>query len=659
MNMLKYLCFCIIMATPLIGACQTEEEELILIAPEELDEEVLTRMDEVAEEASVTILINRASAEDLLTLPGMVYELAEAICAFRDTVGPFVSIYELLSIPGMEKPYLRSIAHYLSLAPPPDKTVSHTLSLRSVLKLESPAATLSRSQIPSGSPYKVLLRYKAEHRHWIAGFKAEKDAGEPFGGPIRPSGFDFYSAYAGYRGQGFIRQLLVGDYRISMGHGLLCNQSFSSGSDASALYQPHRIKILRPHTSADEYLFFRGGAIRMQHRKSSLTLFGSIKPIDGNIIGRDTMSDKITAISTIQKSGIHSTPAELEDRHAATEYAAGGSLRIKYKHLVLGANLLHVMYDVEIRPSDRFSDRWKFRGNRLTGASLEAGWYSRIFGLAAELASTEGNVAWNMALVMKVNDKVSFWVSPRHYAPGYYSPYASSIGRGTNPTSEQGVNFTARYTPEYGTNITARTDVYHMLTTTGAPVSGRTGRTFMVDYTGMKQSMLWVFRVSGEHQYEPDADIAWQEAGKGIHPDMLTINMRGEVAFPVTARIRAKCRIDYRFRNYLQPGDGWHLYTEAEYRHPRPRLRLVMRHTLFSIDHYDLRVYCREPDALWAYSMAMLYGQGSRTALLIHCKNRKKFHFWLKGGVTRVIKPAAHNDWTRHIDLSAQINISF
>ncbi|MFO7723142.1 MAG: hypothetical protein R6V49_07980, partial [Bacteroidales bacterium] len=107
------------------------------------------------------------------------------------------------------------------------------------------------------------------------------------------------------------------------------------------------------------------------------------------------------------------------------------------------------------------------------------------------------------------------------------------------------------------------------------------------------------------------------------------------------------------------PADGWHLFVETEYKHPRPAIRMLVRHAIFSIDHYDLRVYSRESDALWAYSMVMLYGKGTRTSFLLQYKNRKNFNLWFKGGMTRVIRPAAHNAWVKQLDLSVQINITF
>jgi hypothetical protein len=638
---------------------QIEEEELLRISADDLQEEELVRLEELSEEASIRIFVNRATPAEFLSLHGMVHDLAEAICNFRDSFGAFASVYELLSVPGMEKQYLRSMAGNLSLAPPPARSIEHTLSLRSVVKQEIPSATPTRSQTPEGSPYKVLIRYRAEHRHWIWGFKAEKDAGEPFGMPHRPAGFDFYSGWLGYRGNGFVRQALLGDYRISMGHGLLCNQSFSSGSDGASLYQPHRIKILKPHTSSDEYHFFRGGAFRMQHKALSLTLFGSAKPIDGNIIRLDSVTGKTIAVSTIQKSGMHATLAELEDRHALKEYAAGLSAGFRHRHLVSAINLLHIRYDAEISPSDRFADRLKFRGNMLTGVSIESGWYSRKIGMATEVAFAEGFPAWNLVLVIKPNDKIAMWLSPRSYAQGYYTPYASSISRGTFPSGEKGLNFVTIYTPEYGTRITARTDIYHITGTTGAPVTGRAGRTFLLEYFSMKNSVSWLARLNGETQDESIAEMAWTQGSIVKEVQKVIISARGEVTFVVSEGLRFKTRADYRFRNYLHPAEGWQLYAEADYRVVKRRFRVVLRHGLFNIDHYDLRVYVREPDALWAYSLAILYGKGTRTALLIQYKIRNRFQFWCKAGATSVVRPAPLASPLKQFDCSLQINLLF
>ncbi len=53
------------------------------------------------EEASPVLSINRASAEDLDTLPGIGPSLAQAILEYREEHGGFSTLEELMEVPGI------------------------------------------------------------------------------------------------------------------------------------------------------------------------------------------------------------------------------------------------------------------------------------------------------------------------------------------------------------------------------------------------------------------------------------------------------------------------------------------------------------------------------------------------------------------------------
>ncbi|HNR01119.1 MAG TPA: ComEA family DNA-binding protein [Anaerolineaceae bacterium] len=61
------------------------------------------------------INLNRATMEELISLPGIGPVKAKAIIEFRDKYGPFTEIEELLYIPGIGKDQLIVIAPLLSI----------------------------------------------------------------------------------------------------------------------------------------------------------------------------------------------------------------------------------------------------------------------------------------------------------------------------------------------------------------------------------------------------------------------------------------------------------------------------------------------------------------------------------------------------------------
>ncbi len=62
--------------------------------------------------------LNQAEKEDLLLLPDMTEELAEAILAFRDEISYFSSTYELLYVEDMTSSYFAQIEPYLTVDDP-------------------------------------------------------------------------------------------------------------------------------------------------------------------------------------------------------------------------------------------------------------------------------------------------------------------------------------------------------------------------------------------------------------------------------------------------------------------------------------------------------------------------------------------------------------
>ena len=637
--------------------CQVEDELFFFESLEELTEEEAERIEELFSTEIRLVHINSANIALLMEIPAMTTAFAEAIVAFRDTVGQYLSVYELLSVPGIGKQYLKMIAPWLTFAPVPERRISQAFSFRVAEKAILSTIEDKGSRTPLGSPHKVVFRYKADHPGWFAGVKAEKDAGEPFGGPYRPEGFDFYSAYAGIRTSGLVRQLILGDYRVSLGHGLLCNQSFSAGSDASFLYQPHDQRTIRPHTSMDEYLFFRGVAARLHYKPVRLTLFASAKKIDGNITEYDSVNQKVIAVSSIQKTGIHSTAMEIEDRRAVGEYSAGASLKFQNKHLLAGINLLSICYDAEIRPSPTFANRYKFRGNKITGASVDLAWNSRRAGISGEVAMTGHLPAMNSVIVLKANDNTSVWLSSRYYAPGYFSPYSNSISRGSNPTSESGVNLVVAYSPSYGTLYRVKSDIYRMLTTSSAPVTGCSGRILMAEASRSTRKFKILARAYCETRSEMKVILPVNEFTQEINPVINSFNLRGEMGVFLTEALYVRSRIDYRVKSNLENREGWLMFADADYRFRRPSVRITFRQALYRIEHYDLRIYSREHDALWAYSMSMQYGTGMRSYVMLTYKHKNKLQFWVKAGFTNMLKPGEMHQKTISRDVSIQMNI--
>jgi len=62
------------------------------------------------------INLNKASIEDLVTLPGVGYKIAIKIIVYRETHGPFKSLEELLKIEGVSTKKFKKWEPYLTIS---------------------------------------------------------------------------------------------------------------------------------------------------------------------------------------------------------------------------------------------------------------------------------------------------------------------------------------------------------------------------------------------------------------------------------------------------------------------------------------------------------------------------------------------------------------
>jgi hypothetical protein len=65
------------------------------------------------------------------------------------------------------------------------------------------------------------------------------------------------------------------------------------------------------------------------------------------------------------------------------------------------------------------------------------------------------------------------------------------------------------------------------------------------------------------------------------------------------------------------------------------RVQLAARYAVFDADDYDTRQYLFEQDVLYAVSIPVLYGQGTRSYAIAQMTFNKHFTLWLRYADTR------------------------
>ncbi len=182
-----------------------------------------------------------------------------------------MSIYEIANIAGFNRELVSMMTPFISLD---SEITNHPDSIRfrnSFLSNFSSRYPVSDASAP-GSAWKILTRYRFTAGGFSGGFTSEKDAGEKLlsGNPPLP---DFLSANLAWTGKGIVRKLIAGDFGARFGMGTNINTGLRTGlSLTQSGYLTGRDEI-KPYTSTDENIFFRGVAAQFQIKKDRIILF--------------------------------------------------------------------------------------------------------------------------------------------------------------------------------------------------------------------------------------------------------------------------------------------------------------------------------------------------------------------------------------------------
>ncbi|MDR0995520.1 MAG: helix-hairpin-helix domain-containing protein, partial [Tannerella sp.] len=270
--------------------------------------------------------LNRVQAEDLRRFPFLSERQIEAILLYRQKQERFYSVYELKAIEGLDFPAREWLSAFVfvgeirpkKLPLTPSKLLRYgrneiLLRYERVLQKREGYRAGEDSLLEAhpnrkylGEPFYHSLRYAYTFDERLqAGFVAEKDAGEPFFKPEH-KGYDFYSAHILWKGEGWLKTLVVGDYKLSFGQGLVASQEFTPGRSAEPAQSGRRQQGFRRHYSSNEADYLRGIAATLRFGAWETSLFYSYRKLDA------TPGDSDGIVTAIRRDGLHRLPSERE-----------------------------------------------------------------------------------------------------------------------------------------------------------------------------------------------------------------------------------------------------------------------------------------------------------------------------------------------------------
>ena len=578
-----------------------------------------TLYDELQDYLRNPLNINKASQEDFESLQLLSDIQINEILSYRDNFGPFLSKYELQTIPSLDFGTLSALIPLVTeggerknftLKSLLDES-TQTLFLKHKRVLQDRKGFLEDSYL--GDPNHFFARYNfSSGRNVRAALTMEKDPGEEFFSGSNKYGFDYYSGFVYLRDiNNLFESINIGDYSISMGQGLIVHNSFGGGKSSFVTNVKRGGRIIRPYSSVNEANFFRGISTTLNlsdHWK--FTVFGSRKNIDGSVVQDSVIETGFERISAIRIDGFHRTDSEIENENSTTQTSWGSVLQYKRYNLNVGLNILQQNFSSTLEGRDDLYRKYSFSGNQLTNASLDWSYrYKNINTFGEYAQSDNGGQAFLAGFLTTLSRNLDFVFVHRNYGKDYQVLNGNAFSESTLPINEIGNYIGLKLNVNKAITLSSYIDYWKhpwLRFLKDAPSIGRE-LLFKAEYYKKRKLTAYL-----QYRFEEK-----QQNGQGDKIDPLVFTgqhrARLHLAYKLNKDLELRNRIEtVHYKEDDTWSNGFLLYQDIIYKPFGKNYSFTARYSVFDTDGFDTRIYTYENDILYEFSIPFYADQGYR-----------------------------------------------
>lgn len=628
------------------------------------------------------INLNTARREDLQQLPGITDIQIRNLEEYREKFGKLTTIYELQAVPGFTQDLIQQIRPYCTVREggPTDISpgVKHPAgpSLNEIfngLKAEitqrfvivpeeqlgytDPDTTFvpiigvngdtvdTREELSTryaGSPWRSYSRIRLRYNRNVSmALTGEKDPGEEFRWSTqdRYYGYDFLSGHIALQDFENLKSLVVGDYNLQVGQGLVLSKGLGFGKGAeviSTLKQPNL--GIRPYASVNENQFLRGAAATVGLGDLYVTGFFSTLDRDASVQLSDTLLESIEAISNLQTSGFHRTPNEIASRGAIEETMYGGRLEYKRRTFSLGATHYVQQFGAPLQPGIRAYQQFDFSGdeNYVSGFDFDVLLNNvNFFGEVAR--SKSGGMGGVFGLMSSLSSKLDVALQLRHFDKDFHSNRAFTFAeRPTVVQAEQGLYLGAKLKLNPKWTISTYFDQYNFTWSTSRTAFPSTGHEFLtqIEYKPKRGTVIYL-RFRSDNR-ERNANVF----PEGQRLDFLVPTQKNQLRVHFQSRLTRSLEIKTRaeFSRFTKEGEDTHrgmlVYQDLSWKWGY-KFKLTARYAIFDAPNFEARIYAYENDILGFFSIPPYFNTGRRYYGIINYKATRNIEFWLRWAQSR------------------------
>lgn len=612
---------------------QQRIESLLEEREEEIDP---SQFLEILESLSLNpINLNTASADDLRQIFFLNDFQINNLIQHRALYGPLISLLELQGIEGFDRETIQLLKNFVTVEESVQQrqiTFSdimergksqYFLRYQNLTNTQAGYQPIDSAELADnpnarylGTPFRLYTRYRFTYYNNIsAGFTAEKDPGEEFFRGSQQNGFDYYSAHFYMRDVGRVKALALGDFLVQFGQGITLWSGLAFGKSSDAINLKKNGLGLRQYTSVDENNFMRGAGAAIQLGDFTVTGFYSAKSRDANILEFDTVRNEAAVITSLQQTGLHRTPNELEDKNSVREQYYGGNVSFRKNNFQWGATGYVSELGAEFNRRLSYYNQFDFNQKQNWVVGSDYSWLFRNFNFFGEAAySKNGGTAFLNGLMISLDRRFSVSLLHRSFSRDYQSLLSASFSENTRVVNETGfyIGATARFSRVF--SVSAYADHFSfpwMKFRTYAPSRGY-DYLLQVDLEPERDLEMYLrYRIKNKPLNSPDSEnIRFLD-------DVIRQNVRFHISYPVSESFTFKNRVEWvDFKHGSDKQRGFLIYHDVVYKSFESPWAITARYALFDTDGFNSRIYAYENDVLYAFSFPFYSDKGHRAYIV-------------------------------------------
>jgi hypothetical protein len=565
--------------------------------------------------------------------------------------------------------------------------------LRNYSKNRSPIFIESRfsTGFPSATgylgdePHYIGNRHRITDRIWFQNdrysghFARAKQPGEMSN---YPASLGFTTGHMRYKNEGYISDILLGDFTVRFGAGLILARGAQRGGTRNMQRLGNTGGIIAPYRSASPSAFMRGGNVTIKTNSINAYIFHSKRYLSAT----EANPDKET----------YYMPGWWMSKRTQSEQNRYQNLGLQSSGIILthsfsrnmmlfdlGFASVYHRFDSGIERRSAWHNQYDFEGNTLLQYSGFSGITYKNLKYVVEIAgASEGGKALIHAISSSWRDiSIGFW--NRYYSRDFHVIYGGGAGALSGGSNEIGSGAWMQLRIIRGMRLRMYADRYRS-------VGARYGAD--VGVWGWERGLAWDYRASRVVMLKVDGYV------RGDGDPVAGVDGFGRSVRFLSDRERKVLRGSVR----VEPGAGWGWVMRGEVRSGEvgdvdfmsgnsvesqnditaivqnpgkgvgitqlfkisfKRADVYFQHTLFDTDSYESRIYSYEYDMLQTIRILSFAGRGARSYIMLHAEPHQKIVMRLKLGNTQYydrFSIGSANDTTvgskRH-DLSFQIQI--